>query len=252
MDNMTLMTTWLQMWNENPALAHDVMTDDCRQWSGQGTGLDTVVGPDDQVRFVTGYRAQHINVFRPRVLVDAGDQMAYLWDVTLPDGTVWTGADANLVRDGRVSRNWTFVSNAHSDGPDLGPANAQPTHATTLDDLCQAWISLWNTNNDGINDLVTDDVATFAWAGDTATDLRGAPALAEHLTRWRQDGASGTRAIHRRPVVDPMRGRAALLWTCRAGPDSGDVQVGGIDILNVRDGRVSHAWSLTGRREFRY
>jgi len=165
---------------------------------------------------------------------------------------VWTGADANLVRDGRVSRNWTFVSNAHSDGPDLGPANAQPSPAATLDDLCQAWISLWNTNNDGINDIVTDDVATFIWAGDTATDLRDAPALADHLTKQRQGGASGTRAIHRRPAVDPMRGRAALLWTSPAGTDSGDVQVGGVDILNVRDGRVSHAWSLTGRRDFHY
>ena len=249
---MTLMTTWLLMWNENPALAHDVMTGDCRQWSGQTAGLDTVVGPDDQVRFATGYRAQHINLFRPRVLVDAGDQMAYLWDVTLPDGTVWTGADANLVRDGRVSRNWTFVSNAHSDGPGPGPASGQPAHAAALDDLCQAWISLWNTDSDGISDIVTDDVATFTWAGDTATDLRGAPALADHLTRLRLDGASGTRAIHRRPVVDPRRGRAALLWTCRAGTGSGDVQVGGIDILNVRDGRVSQAWSLTGRRDFHY
>ena len=252
MDNMTLMTTWLQMWNEDPALARDVMTDDCRQWSGQTAGLDTVVGPDDQVRFVTGYRAQHINVFRPRVLVDGGDQLAYLWDVTLPDGTVWTGADANLVRDGRVSRNWTFVSNAHSDGPDLGPANAQPTRATALDDLCQAWISLWNTDNDVVtDDVVTDDVATFVRAGDTATDLRGAPALADHLTKQRLGGASGMRAIHRRPAVDPVRGRAALLWTSRAGTDR-DVQVGGVDILNVRDGRVSHAWSLTGRRDFHY
>jgi hypothetical protein len=252
MDNMALMTTWLQMWNENPALAHDVMTDDCRQWSGQAVGLDTVVGPDDQVRFVTGYRAQHVNVFRPRVFVDAGDQMAYLWDVTLPDGTVWTGADANLVRDGRVSRNWTFVSNAHCDGPDPGPASAQPTHATTLDDLCQAWISLWNTSNDEISDIVTGDVATFIWAEDTATDIRDAPALADHLTKQQQGAAPGTRAIHRRPAVDPVRGRAALLWTSRTGTGSADARVGGIDILNVRDGRVSHAWSLTGRRDFHY
>jgi hypothetical protein len=49
-----------------------------------------------------------------------------------------------------------------------------------------------------------------------------------------------------------MRGRAALLWTGHAGTGSADARVGGIDILNVRDGRVSHAWSLTGRRDFRY
>lgn len=200
------------------------------------------------------WRPNHCDVSHifPRVFVDAGDQMAYLWDVTLPDGTVWTGADANLVRDVRVSRNWTVVSNAHCAGPGPGPASAQPTHTTALNDLCQAWISLWNTNNDGISDIVTDDVTTFIWAGDTATDLRDAPALADHLTKQRQGVASGTRAIHRRPAVDPMRGRAALLWSGRAGADSGDAQVGGIDILNVRDGRVSHAWSLTGRRDFHY
>ena len=117
MDNETLMTNWLRMWNENPALARDLMTDDCRQWSGLTPGLDTVVGPEDQVRFVTAYRAKHLNVFRPRVLVDGGDQLAYLWDVTLPDGTVWTGADANIVGAGRVSRNWTFVSNSRSARP---------------------------------------------------------------------------------------------------------------------------------------
>jgi hypothetical protein len=103
---------------------------DCRQWSGQTTGLDTVAGPDDQVRFVTGYRAQHINLFRPRLLVDAGDQMAYLWDVTLPDGTVWTGADANLVRDGEPSTGDPLSTPCVGARRCCGPVARVPTLAT--------------------------------------------------------------------------------------------------------------------------
>ena len=45
MDNEQRMTSWCRMWNEDPSLAHELMTDDCVQWSDHGVGLDSVVGP---------------------------------------------------------------------------------------------------------------------------------------------------------------------------------------------------------------
>lgn len=61
--------------------------------------------PDQQERFVTAYRAQQINLFRPRLLVDGGDRFAYLWEVTSPEGTVRTGADVNVLRGAPVKAN---------------------------------------------------------------------------------------------------------------------------------------------------
>ncbi|MFD7078883.1 hypothetical protein [Streptomyces sp. NPDC059918] len=108
------------------------MSDDCVQWSDHGAGLDAVVGPEQQERFVTPYRARHGNLFGPRLL----------------------------------------------DEP---------------------------------------------------------PAV----------------TIHRQPVVDPVRGRAALLRTAETSADGG-VPVGGVDLLTVRSGRIARAWPLTGTRPFRY
>jgi hypothetical protein len=245
MDNETLMRTWCRMWNEDPALAHQVMTGHCTQWSAQTPGLDAVIGPDQQETFVAGYRAQHINLFHPRVLVDAGDRFAYLWDVTLPNGTVWTGADVNTVRDGRIDENWTFVCQRRDDSPDLDDADAQPTTVTALDRLCQEWTSLWN----GDVHAVADDVRVFIGAGDQAAELRGRAALTGHLEAERAVQSSTTRVIHRQPVLDPVRGRAAILWT--SSTDGGG-RSSGVDLLTVHHGRVACASSLTGTRQFRY
>jgi hypothetical protein len=114
-NNDERMSTWCRMWNEDRALAHELMTDGCVQWSGQTAGLDTVIGPQQQEQFIARYRAQHINVFVPRVLVDGGARFGYLWDVTLPDGTVLTGADVNILRENKIDENWTFVGERHCD-----------------------------------------------------------------------------------------------------------------------------------------
>ena len=94
MDNDERMRSWCRMWNEAPELAHDLMTDDAVQWSGQGAGLDPVVGPEQQVRFLRAYRARHHPHFTPGLFVDGGDRFAYLWDLATPDGTIaaWSGA----------------------------------------------------------------------------------------------------------------------------------------------------------------
>lgn len=115
-----LTTTWCRMWSAEPALAHDLMTQDCRQWSAVTAGLDAVVGPAQQERFVTAYRAEHVNVFVPGTIVADGDMFGYLWDVTLPDGTMKTGIDVNVVQGMLVGDNWTFVTDSCRSEPAPG------------------------------------------------------------------------------------------------------------------------------------
>ena len=111
-----LATTWCRMWNEDSALAHELMTDDCVQWFASGPDLDSVVGPTQQEAFVTAARAQTGNMFVPRLYVVDGNVFTYLWDVTSRDGTVMTGVDVNMVQGKRIKDNWTFMG-PHRDAP---------------------------------------------------------------------------------------------------------------------------------------
>lgn len=241
MDNEKRMITWCRMWDEDPSLAYDLMSEDCVQWSGAGEGLDTVVGPADQERFVTAYRAKHINVFSPRVLVDAGDRFAYLWDVRTPEGRVQTGLDVNILKDDRVNENWTFVSTRHCDLPD--PASEVST-PTVIESLCDRWVRLRNGSTELAADLVTSDFALFS--GESAAgDANGPAELAAPVSGQ----TKATFVMHRQPVVDPERGSVVFLWT-RTTPDG--VAVGGVDLLSVRDGRFARACSFAGVRPFRY
>jgi hypothetical protein len=54
------------------------------------------------------------------------------------------------------------------------------------------------------------------------------------------------------PVIDAARGRAALLRTTTCHTPNDSVNVGGIDVLTIRDGRIAQAWSLQEIRPFRY
>lgn len=126
-----LTTTWCRMWNEDAALAHQLMTDDCVQWWSGGPDLDAVVGPAAQEAFVRTAQTQIGNVFRPRLYVADDDMFAYLWDATSPDGTVVTGIDVNVLSHDRVRENWTFVG-PHRDAQDqpLGDVHDRNTLAT--------------------------------------------------------------------------------------------------------------------------
>jgi len=221
-DNNKLMTLWCRMWDEDPSLAHDLMAADCVQWSGNTPGLDGVVGPAEQERFVARYRARHINAFSPRALFDAGDRFAYLWDVRTPDGRVLTGADVNILENGRVRENWTFVGEQQCPWPAGGLA-AEPVEADVAEKLCDRWVRF--RNGETGQDVVTDDFALFSGSGSVTTDV----------------------AVHREPVIDLAHGRVALLWTGKSGNT-----VGGVDFFTIRDGRFAQAWSLTGVRTFRY
>ncbi len=187
------------MWSEDPRLAYDLLADGCRQWSGSTTALDSIVGPAQQEQFVTGYRAQHINVFAPRSVVSDREMFGYLWDVTLPDGRVKTGIDVNVLQDSKIRENWTFVADGRKNGPDPDPGDRM-SYRSMLP-------------------LVID------WAGE-----RGY-------------------AVHRRPVLDPANGRAVVL---RSSTAQDDAQVGGIDLLTIRDGLIEPIWSITGSRPFDY
>jgi hypothetical protein len=244
MDNEKRMIVWCRMWNEDPSLAHELMTDGCVQWSNRGEGLDTVVGPDDQERFVTDYRARHVNLFTPRVFVDAGDQFAYLWDVRTPDGQVRTGLDVNVLHDGRVHENWTFVGTRRCDQPDPEPAVAGLADAAAIELLGRRWVELRNGRTELAQELVTSDFVLFCGES-PAGDANGPAELAALV-----DKQAATIAIHRQPVVDVARGSVAFLWTAEAAEDG--VAVGGVDLLTAREGRIARAWSLTGIRAFRY
>ncbi|MFB7407376.1 hypothetical protein ACFCZ2_09390 [Streptomyces sp. NPDC056202] len=249
MDNEKRMTTWCRMWNEDPSLAHGLMSDDCVQWSDRVADLDSVVGPDDQERFVTAYRARHVNIFSPRVLVDAGNRFAYLWDVEKADGRTLTGIDVNIVKDDRIQENWTFVAQRRYEQEDPEPHTTDRTDLATLQNLCRDWVQLRNGRAELAAGLATDDFRLFS--GTTpADDAHGPTELAALIERQAATNDPPAVALHRQPVIDTIRGHLALLWTARTRTHGSSV--GGVDLLTTRSGRITHAWSLTGTRPFRY
>lgn len=249
MDNEKRMTMWCRMWNEDPSLAYDLMSDDCVQWSNRSAGLDTVIGPHQQERFIAAYRALHVNIFSPRVCVDAGDRFAYLWDVRKADGQVLTGIDVNILKDDRIHENWTFVAERHCAQSDPGPEAAETTGPAAIEELCHRWMQLRNGRVELALDVVTDDFDLFSGA-DPVSDAHGPSELADLIKRQAQTDDPPAFTIHRRPIVDPTRGHVALLWTAETSVDG--TSVGGVDLLTVRAGRFARAWSLTGARPFRY
>jgi len=127
-------SAWCRMWSQDATLAHRLLAPGARQWSGVTAGLDDVVGPEAAEKFVTTYQREIGNTFRPRTLViDGNDRLAYTWDLTRRDGSVLTGADVCVLRDGLVSENWTIPSyDARSELPD-GPGRAGPATGERLD-----------------------------------------------------------------------------------------------------------------------
>jgi hypothetical protein len=121
-DIETIPDVWCRMWSGEVALAHDLMTPDCRQWSGQTPALDPLVGPGPAEAFMADYHQRTHNLYTARTLVVGDGLLAYSWDVRTADG-LKTGIDVNVLRDGRIAENWTFVG-PHDDRADLAPASA--------------------------------------------------------------------------------------------------------------------------------
>lgn len=116
-----LPAVWCRMWSGEAHLAHALIAEEGRQWSGQTPALDGVVGPVAAEGFVAPYSAETGNRYVPRTLVVGHDLVAYTWDVTHPDGTTRTGTDVNVLVDGLVVDNWTFVG-PYDATPDPRPA----------------------------------------------------------------------------------------------------------------------------------
>ncbi len=252
MENAEIVTTWCRMWTEDPALAHQVLAADGRQWSGQTAALDAVVGPEQQVEFVSAYRAQHENVFTARVLADGGDRFAYLWDVRLPDGTVHTGLDVNVVRDGLVVENWTFVAPRRCVLADPDEASDATLDVAGLGALAARWVEVWGGAVEQAAGLTTQDYLGWSGASEVEQEGTGPEVLAARVEQERTRRESGTVTSHREPVVDTARQRVAMLWIAVEDHGGTRTEVGGVDLLVVRDGRVSRSWTLRGTRAFAY
>jgi hypothetical protein len=123
-DPTEIPAAWCRMWSEDASLAHRLLTEDARQWSGVTEGLDPVIGPAATEAFVRRYQQDVGNVFRPRTLVVQDDRLAYTWDVTRRDGTVTTGADVCFLRDGLVAENWTVPSRSGRSSLPDGPSSS--------------------------------------------------------------------------------------------------------------------------------
>ena len=255
MDNRAIADTWCRMWSQDPELAYEVLAPDGRQWSGQTPALDSVVGPEQQVDFVTAYRAQHVNVFTARVLADGGERFAYLWDVRLPDGTVHTGLDVNVVRDGLVVDNWTFVAPRRCDlvdPDDAGDDGVGGLDAAELGALAARWVAVWDGSVEQAAGLVADDHLGWSAASEVEQEGVGSEVLAARVEHERARHDSRAVTLHGEPVVDVERQRVAVLWTAAEDHDGTSTEVGGVDLLVVRGGRVSRSWTLRGTRPFAY
>lgn len=164
---------WCRMWNEDAGLAHEVLTADGRQWSGKLPGLDAVVGPGPTEKVVASYQRDVGNRFAVRTLVVDGDRaLAYSWDVTRRDGTVLTGADVNVLRDGRVAENWTIPAAVRDDRADL--TGAGTASRADLVALCRAEAAARGVVIH--REPVVDEVrrtAAYLWATGTGPDDPG-------------------------------------------------------------------------------
>jgi hypothetical protein len=235
-----LPAAWCRTWNDDPALAHDLVTDDARMWGGHSDMLDGVVGPDAFVAAITAYHEGHGTRFTPRTLVvDGPDRLATTWDATLPDGTRLTGVDVSALRDGRVAVNWMVPGGQHAPLPDV-PGSGRASR-DEIAGLCTAWTSLWNGEADRAAAILVEDVAVWFGAADPVADRATFTAFVQE---HRADRPGLRFALQGEPVVDVERQTAAMLWTAtRDGRE-----LGGIDVVALRDGQIAAVWSVTGAR----
>ena len=122
-----------------------------------------------------------------------------------------------------------------------------PTTTTTTD-LVHAWFDLWNGATDLAAEILTPDFRI--WLAGTATwdDVHGPDAFAARVTDHRADKPDLVFAQHGERVV--AGDRAAVTWTATRAVDGVEQRLGGIDVLEVREGRIHRVWSATGERDF--
>lgn len=126
-------------------------------------------------------------------------------------------------------------------------ATSATSHARSSLDL---WLTMWNGDADLARRICAEDfrihfAMTEADGSTPADDIRTAEDFARYL-RWWHDTHPGAVFTRVSDAIDGEHGR--LLWDL----DAGDVQVGGVDVVDFdHDGRVRRVWSVGGRRSMR-
>jgi SnoaL-like domain len=251
----TLPDTWCRMWNDDPKLAHELVSADFRMWFGGSDGADAVRGPDGLAAFVEDYRRIQGITFAPRIVAvdDSGARIAYSWDATFPDGSVRTGIDVSTVDGGRVTGNWSVVAERRDIlAPWSGPA--APASSAAIAATCHRWTPLWNGELELAPEIVADDFRIWFGAVAPADDeLVGPAAMADYVDRHRSGRPDLRFAEHGELVVDRVRQTAALTWSATVPvPGAADRTVGGIDLFGLAGGQLARVWSITGARPFQF
>lgn len=233
---------WTHAWNDEPAAARDVLTDDARMWHGLSDMFDAAVGPDAFVAGITGYHEGHGTRFTLRTLVvDGPGRLATTWDATMPDGTTLSGVDLSAVRDGRIAANWMVPSPALRHAPQPDVVGSGSASRAEIADLCRAWTAVWNGATERAGEVVVDDLAV--WFGD-AEPTAGRDAFTGFVQQVRTSLPGIRYALVGEPVCDAERQTAAMLWTATHDGH----ELGGVDVAALRDGRFAAVWSVTGKR----
>jgi hypothetical protein len=106
------------------------------------------------------------------------------------------------------------------------------------------WTALWNGGFDVADDLIARDFRIhFAGANAAARGnvVRGPAAFAAFIRAHREAVPDLTYRIDGPPIGE--RDRMVSIWSVR---QPGGLAVSGIDVLQLADGKVVEAWSVTG------
>jgi ketosteroid isomerase-like protein len=120
--------------------------------------------------------------------------------------------------------------------------------------LFERWTALWNGDlSDPERFLAPDFRIRFGNSPDKAdTDtLHGPQAIVDYVADFRGAVPGARFAVDGTPLVDTGQGGVASRWYVTLPDDSGDtVEKSGIDLFQVREGRIVSVWSVTGLRRF--
>ncbi|GHI08079.1 hypothetical protein AQI88_06840 [Streptomyces cellostaticus] len=116
--------------------------------------------------------------------------------------------------------------------------------------LFERWTALWNGDFSDPEAFLAPGFRIRFGNGpeDAATDeIHGPAGIVAYVSDFRVRKPGLRYALDGTPLVDSGLGQAATRWYATR-PDG--VQLSGIDLLEVADGRIATVWSVTGLRRF--